>query len=141
MRWLIVLLLVLVSGCILPTTVKEKYVCPDAWLVDSPEGCSSHQIQTPKCPDCVCPTCETKVEYVYVNSTAPSTSTTLAVNDACAKLGCPAGTNYVASKSSTKYHLCACRSAKTIMPKNIVCYKTQQEAEAGKKQPCSICMG
>jgi len=50
--------------------------------------------------------------------------------------GLPAGRQdcaFVGSKNSDKYHLPTCQWAKRILPKNLVCYKSAQDATAKGK--------
>jgi len=139
---LAVLLLVLVAGCIGPQTVKEKYICQDGWVSDSLQGCGGHTYT----PTCTKAECKPAVKYVYVNATTPTTTpaptiTTPVFDDDCLRLGCQAGTAYVSSKTSGKYHRCDCKYAATLSPKNIRCYKDTGEAEADGKEACGICSG
>ena len=125
-----------ICGCLTPA-VSERYVCADGWVTESYVDCSDH---TPKCPktDCpknVCPPCEPKISYVVVNVS----SATVSPSDPCGDLGCPPGTQYVASKTSKKYHTCSCRFAKVLSAKNRICYSSAAEAEAEGKEPCGIC--
>jgi micrococcal nuclease len=46
---------------------------------------------------------------------------------------------YVGSKSSDKYHFPDCKWAKKISPKNLVTFKTAQEAEKAGYVPCKVC--
>jgi len=50
---------------------------------------------------------------------------------------CPEGTNFVASKYSTKYHRCNCQSAYKIKLANIVCFYTKEHAEEEGYSPHS----
>jgi hypothetical protein len=133
------LLAVLVCGC-LGSSVSERYVCSDGWLAESPAACAGHN---PVCQNCTCPKCpackpETKCAPCAGALQEPATP---AQDDSCARLGCPAGTRYVSSKSSGKYHACDCRFAEVLSAKNLICYGSSQEAEAAGKQPCGICVG
>ena len=138
----VALMTLLVCGC-LSQTVVEKYVCSDGWVVDSANMCGNHTLSCPKCErptqDCPkpdCPTQESSCPKVTV------TSTTLAspLDDYCTALGCPAGTRYVASKGSAKYHICACSFARRIKKENLVCYRSQEEALAAGKTACATCI-
>ena len=51
-------------------------------------------------------------------------------SSSCIALGCPAGTYYVGSKNSDKYHECDSRWAKLILFENIVCFSSENEAVA-----------
>jgi hypothetical protein len=51
----------------------------------------------------------------------------------------PAENFYVASKNSKVFHRPDCRWAKRIAPKNLVRYKTREEAVNDGKRPCKIC--
>jgi len=53
-------------------------------------------------------------------------------SDACISLGCPPGTQYVASKNSDKYHACPCYNAKRIKPENLLCFSSKEEAEQSR---------
>ncbi len=46
---------------------------------------------------------------------------------------------YVASKNSKVFHLPGCRFANQISPKNLVGYKSRDEAINAGKRPCKIC--
>lgn len=46
---------------------------------------------------------------------------------------------YVASKKSQVFHKSTCSSAKRISPKNLVHYKTRQDAINDGKRPCKTC--
>jgi len=60
-------------------------------------------------------------------------------NSDCEALGCPSGTMFVGSKNSNKYHSCDCTSAKKISSKNLVCFKSIEEAKDSGYIPCKIC--
>jgi len=47
---------------------------------------------------------------------------------------------YVGSKNSTKYHLPACRYAKTIKPENLACFSSAEDAVKRGYQPDSNCI-
>lgn len=47
---------------------------------------------------------------------------------------------FVGSKNSEKYHLPTCQWAKRILPKNLVCYKSEQEAIAKNKTGDKNCI-
>ena len=49
-------------------------------------------------------------------------------DDSCIELGCPAGTSYVGSINSDKYHSCDSRFAKMISPENIICFASEADA-------------
>jgi hypothetical protein len=63
----------------------------------------------------------------------------LQTEDPCTALGCPAGTQYVSSRSSGKFHRCDCRFGKTLSAKNRICFGGAAEAEVAGKKPCGIC--
>ncbi len=114
MRW--VVLLLLLSGCLSQAAVKEKFVCSDGWVVDSPGECVGHERVCYECPPCPC------------------------ADDPCAMLGCPFGTEYVASRNSELFHDCTCKWAERISPANIVCYNNSDEAVSDGKKPCETCV-
>jgi hypothetical protein len=58
---------------------------------------------------------------------------------ACISLGCPAGTNYVGSMKSDKYHFCSCEWARRISPANLVCFMSADEAASSGYVPCKVC--
>ena len=139
MRW-IILLLVLACGCLTQPTIKEKFVCNDGWIADSAGGCSGHTLGCPnctcqkcECPVCKCPECKTAAAKPLASKAVTES------DDSCVRLGCPEGTTYVSSKTSSKYHTCECQFAKRLSAKNRLCYKNAQEAESDGKQPCGIC--
>lgn len=47
---------------------------------------------------------------------------------------------FVGSKNSNKYHLPACRYAKTIKPENLVCFSSKEEAEKKGYQADTNCI-
>jgi len=54
----------------------------------------------------------------------------------CISLGCPADKNaiYVGSKNSDKYYECSCGYAKNILKENLVCFVSEEEAEADGRE-------
>jgi hypothetical protein len=46
---------------------------------------------------------------------------------------------YAGSKNSNKYHFPDCKWAKKISPKNLVTFKTAQEAVKAGYVPCKVC--
>jgi methylphosphotriester-DNA--protein-cysteine methyltransferase len=46
---------------------------------------------------------------------------------------------FVGSKNSDKYHFPDCKWAKKISPKNLVTFKTAQEAVKAGYVPCKVC--
>ena len=72
-------------------------------------------------------------------TTTTTSTTTLQETDACTELGCPAGTEFVGSINSDRYHYCWCRSAKRINPENLVCFSNKEEAQAEGYVPCGVC--
>jgi micrococcal nuclease len=46
---------------------------------------------------------------------------------------------YVASKNSEVFHTPTCRSAKRILPENMVGYSSREEAINAGKKPCKLC--
>jgi methylphosphotriester-DNA--protein-cysteine methyltransferase len=46
---------------------------------------------------------------------------------------------FVGSKSSNKYHSCDCTWAKKISSKNLVCFKSTEEAQEKGYVPCKVC--
>lgn len=46
---------------------------------------------------------------------------------------------YVGSKNSNKYHYPDCKWAKKISPKNLVTFKTAEEAVKAGYVPCKVC--
>ncbi len=46
---------------------------------------------------------------------------------------------YVGSKNSDKYHYPFCSAARRILPKNLVVFKSAQEALNAYYVPCKIC--
>lgn len=53
----------------------------------------------------------------------------LTENHACTKLGCETGAQWAGSKNSNKYHECDSMFARMISKENIICFKTEQQAE------------
>lgn len=69
------------------------------------------------------------------STTNPKTNSSTSIypnTDACISLGCPSGTQYVASKNSDVYHSCSCHNAKRIKPENLVCFSSQEDAEKSR---------
>jgi hypothetical protein len=148
MRWnmaaaIAVLASAAITGCLTEAAVVEKFVCADAFVVDSPEDCGGHNNPCPKCQKPECPACSNlscpKTEYP--TDTTVAAQSQAAPEGGCERLGCPAGTEYVSSKTSKKYHTCDCRFATVLSAKNLVCYGSAREAEAAGKEPCGICSG
>ena len=52
------------------------------------------------------------------------------IDEECVDLGCPSGTIYVGSINSDKYYGCDCRYAKSVLPENIVCFASDEDALA-----------
>lgn len=52
----------------------------------------------------------------------------------------PANCAFVGSKNSDKYHLPTCQWAKRILPKNMVCFKSAEDAVAKGYQPDKGCV-
>ncbi|MEM4703069.1 MAG: thermonuclease family protein [Candidatus Pacearchaeota archaeon] len=74
------------------------------------------------------------------NSSTNNNSTSNNVTDnSCIALGCPQGTQYVASKNSNKFHKCSCSFAKKIKPENLLCFRTREEALDKGYSPCGSC--
>jgi flagellar basal body-associated protein FliL len=50
----------------------------------------------------------------------------------CINIGCLDGFDYIyaGSKNSDKYYECSCRYAKNILPENLICFASEDEAEA-----------
>lgn len=48
----------------------------------------------------------------------------------CLERGCPEGSFYIGSKNSNKYYECGCRYASNIKPENIICFSSEDDAEA-----------
>jgi hypothetical protein len=74
-------------------------------------------------------------------NTTPSGQATVTSNDACVSLGCPAGTVAVGSSQSNKYHDCTCQWAKKILSTNLVCFKSESEAQSKGYVACKVCGG
>lgn len=134
---------ILVCGCA-QGEVREKYVCSDGWVTDSPKGCEGRDRVCPKtyCPDCICSNasaCPRCPDCVCAGESVGSAGGRQDKADSCEALGCPAGTQFASSKSSKKYHSCGCQFALKLSSKNIVCFRDAAEAEAAGKQACGIC--
>lgn len=56
--------------------------------------------------------------------------------NSCISLGCPAESQsiYAGSKNSDKYYECSCGYAKNILPENIICFASDEEAIADGKE-------
>lgn len=65
----------------------------------------------------------------------------LPAQPAAAVSAMPAGGEYVASKTGTKYYLPWCGTAKRIKEENKVWFATKAEAEAAGYEPASNCKG
>ena len=55
-------------------------------------------------------------------------SETIPEDNSCKNLGCPENTKYVGSVNSDKYYTCDCHYADRILPENIVCFISDEEA-------------
>jgi hypothetical protein len=149
--------LALLCGCHTQQAVIEKYVCADGWVAEEAGGCAG---RSPQCPKCVC----NKADAAFGGDGDAATmgkslkgqgeaaaaepmegavggivKQASSAEDSCTALGCPAGTQYVSSKSSGKFHRCDCRFGKTLSAKNRICFGDAAEAEAAGKKPCGIC--
>ena len=51
-----------------------------------------------------------------------------ASSNKCAELGCPENSTYIGSVNSDKYYECECHYAETILPENIICFASDDEA-------------
>ncbi len=82
----------------------EAKICPDGSAVGRN---SSNNCEFDECPN----------QVNLVNS--------------CISLGCPAESQsiYAGSKNSDKYYDCSCGYAKNILPENLVCFVSDEEAE------------
>lgn len=50
------------------------------------------------------------------------------ISNSCTEFGCQAGAVYVGSINSDKYYECDCHYAQRILPENIVCFSSDEEA-------------
>lgn len=48
--------------------------------------------------------------------------------DSCTELGCSEGSIYVGSINSDKYYQCDCHYADQILPQNIICFSSDEDA-------------
>ena len=55
----------------------------------------------------------------------------------CEDLGCPKGTQFIASAKSNVYHECNSPYAQAILPENRVCFMNSSEAEAAGYRPAA----
>ena len=67
----------------------------------------------------------------YVNN--PVEVPTPAGPGSCIELGCPAGTIYAGSINSDKYYECDCRWAQNVLPENLVCFESDEQALADQR--------
>jgi hypothetical protein len=51
------------------------------------------------------------------------------VNNECVRLGCDRYTKFVGSKNSDKYYECSCGWGKNINEENLLCFKSEEDAE------------
>lgn len=54
--------------------------------------------------------------------------TTPSMEAICRNKGCTEGNIFIGSINSDKYYPCDCHYANTILPENIICFATDQEA-------------
>lgn len=54
-------------------------------------------------------------------------------NNPCYEIGCSSESIYAGSINSDKYYSCDCRWAKNLLPENVVCYKTDEQALADNR--------
>jgi hypothetical protein len=134
---MILLATVLLCGCLTQQSITEKYVCADGSISGTAGACAGHTLD---CPKCVCTAATTAHQPVQAVLTQPATTASV-VDDTCVAIGCPAGSKFVSSKTSDKYHACTCQFAAKLSAKSRVCYVSAQEAQAAGKQPCGICIG
>jgi hypothetical protein len=71
--------------------------------------------------------------YSFALKNIDQDNTSGMINHACFEIGCDANDVFVGSINSDKYYECNCRYAKNINPENIICFKTEQEAEADNR--------
>lgn len=57
----------------------------------------------------------------------------------CVLLGCSVGTELVGSLNSDKYHKCSCRWAQKILPENLNCFESEEEAKSEGYVACGTC--
>ena len=69
-------------------------------------------------------------EPLNTSKASAFTPTTPSGDPVCLTLSCAPGSYYVGSKNSDKYYSCSCHYASRIKPENIVCFKTEKEAES-----------
>ena len=55
----------------------------------------------------------------------------------CEDLGCPEGSQYIASSESNVYHECSSGYAQTILPQNRICFYNASEAEQAGYRPAA----
>jgi hypothetical protein len=120
-------LILILSGCLTQTVVKEKFICADGWVADQQGECIG------RAPKTRCPRCENDTVYVFVLN-ASKADVVIKAKDECVSLGCPPGSRYAASKNSRKFHTCGCHFAKRIAKKNLVCYSGEGPAMVDKKR-------
>lgn len=71
-------------------------------------------------------------QTIQLNPNSTSSPSSASSSNDCVSLGCSQGTQYVASKSSEKYHSCSCYNAKRIKPENLLCFSSKEEAEESR---------
>ena len=69
------------------------------------------------------------------NPSAPVSKDIEQMKASCIGLGCPAESQgiYAGTKNSDKYYYCDCGYAKNILPENLVCFMSEEEADSQGK--------
>ncbi len=142
-----------------------KYVCPDGEVVEEAGGCEIEEkvVVTTTAPTTTLPlttitalvittstlveitttteeiTTSTIITTTSTTTTSSVTTTTVQETGECAELGCSAGTEFVGSKNSDKYHYCDCRYVKKIKSENLLCFDDKEDAQAEGYVPCGVC--
>ncbi len=125
-RFALILSAFLVLGCVGRPDIREKFVCPDQWVVDDPLGCGGHGIECEKCKPAN-DGCDSLVEKPKVTG-------------ACGFSKCHQNTTYVGSIKSDVYHVCGCSHVSQIKEENIVCFASEADAIRDGRKPAS-CVG
>ena len=74
-----------------------------------------------------------------IGEEAPREVETATKDNTCVDWGCPNDTEVVGSVNSDKWHYCHCRYVGTILPKNLICFSSIEEAESRGYVETKVC--
>lgn len=109
----------LLSCCVMvpEKQVETRYVCPDGGVVTDARECQARLLE------------DSRQEEKPLQNASRNASQE-----------CSDDMPYVASVSGKTFHARNCSFAKRINPGNLICFKTEEEAESLGFAPCKSCM-